>query len=307
MKKQFIFIILFFAVYNVFPQLYFGDQDYVYYYVDLKNDSASLEMFKDNLSSVEKKSYEILYKRSGEVLFANAQNKIIKQKNKLYLLHQELGSNKIIKVKLDLCQTDVREGLRMESHYHLRKVQLEKLKDSLAGSTSKSTFTLEKSIDWNSSAAYIADLDRTFDSLSRKITRKADANAVRAYAIMDSIPQREASELLEYLKKAKYEYYYGQSLIYRIGVNRPEVLIAFLNRNPERQDEILKVIREHKYYREIIASVKSWPEKTPVKKEIEKQKRKRQWKDARYNTGLKVLLGVQAVVIIGVILFFATK
>ena len=290
-----------------FGQLYFGDVNYVYYYVDLKKDSATIEMFKDNLNSIEKRGFERLGKGNGNILFSNTSSKVVEQKGKYYLLRQEKGRKKLNKIKLNLCETDVREGLRMEAHYCAKKDQLEHLEDSLAGLSGRSSYSLERSVDWSASEAYIAYLDQTFDSLSKKISKKADPNAVRTYAIMDSIKLKEPKELFDHLKKAKFEFYYGQTLIFQLGVHRPEILISYLSKNPDKKPEVLKVIRDHKYFREIIAGVHAWPEKSPIKPEIEKQKRKRVWRDARAKTGLKVLIGVEVAVILGVILFFATK
>jgi hypothetical protein len=307
MRRLFTLVLAFITA-NAFSQLYFSDKKDVYYYVELNKDSAHVEVYKDFIYSVAKWDDVMLFtKGQGEVLFTSENNKIVKDKNSLYLLHKETPGKNVLRLKLVQAPRDDREGLRMESHYCMRKDQLYKLEDSLAGLTGKSTYTLNRDKDWTSSAGYIKELDKVFDSLSRKITRKADANAVRTYAIMDSLPQMSASDLLEYLKKAKFEYYYGQTLLYRMGTQRPEVLIAFLNKHPERKEEVLTAIRDHKYYKEIIASVKSWPEKTPVKKEIEKQKRKRMARDGAFRSLYFGLIAIEAVVIIGLIAFFVTR
>lgn len=305
--RKCLLILLSLLSFHAFSQLYIGYKAAVYYWVDLKKDSVHVEIFKDHSSFLEKLDDEVLKTQGmNKVLFWSSRNKILNQKNTLYLVNKD-ASGKEQRIKLQQASKDDRENLRMESYYSFKNTEINTLQDSLAGSNGKSAFTLEKNMDWSTSSDYFKAVDKAAAELSKKINAKADPTALSFYKIMDSVPTMSASDLLEYVGKAKYEFYYGKTLLYRVGVHRPEVLVAHMNKNPSNYDQILLTIKDHKYYKEIIEGVHSWPEKSKAKKDIEKQKRKRMMKDGAYRNLFKGLIVAEVAIVIGLIAFFVSK
>ncbi len=289
-----------------FSQLYFADRSNVYYYVDIRGDSARIEIFKDHLYVLDKKADEMLAKNSsGNILFGS-QNKIVKHKKDLYLIYKEPLSKELLKVKLEPCMKDIREKLRKEAYYCLKGAELSKLQDSLAGPSHRSDYSINRSVDSTSSSEYFKITNAIVDSLSKEIKTQADPTAQYFYSDMDSLYLLKQTEIFALLKKARYDFHYGQCLLYNVASVRPEILIAYVDKNLPNKPLVLKTIRDHAYFREINSKVKASSIQTYAKSEILKQKRKRIIRD-KAGRGTIAGLIIGEIALIAVLVIVALK
>jgi hypothetical protein len=306
MKNIFLLILICFTL-SGFSQLYFGDKHNTYYYVEIKGDSAHLEVFKDELYSVYKTDETTLNKNQDPNIPFGSYHKIIKSKDKLNLLYKNASSNDVTKIELRIAPKDNRELLRKEAYYCKKNKTLSDLQDSLAGPTHRSTYTIERNNDSTvSSRDYIKSTDLIMDSLSKQIVAAADKTALSFYADIDSLYALRPNDIFNLLNKAKYEFHYGRSLVYSTATMRPEVLIQFVDKNTVNKPTILRVIRDHRYHDAIIAKVKAYPVESYAKSEIIKQKRRKTIKD-RAGKGVFAALIVAEIGLIAALIITALK
>lgn len=290
MKNLFLLIFSFFT-FNTFAQLYFGDKKDTYYYVEIKGDSARLEVFKDQLYTVYKTDEVTLAKSQDLNVMFGSFHKIVKMKGKMNLLYKNSATNGVIKVELAPCPKDNREALRKEAYYCKKSKELANLQDSLAGPSHRSTFSLERNPDNSyTSAEYIRFTDQLMDTLTKQIIAAADKTALAFYKDIDSIYVLRPNDLINLLNKAKYEFHYATSLVYATAAARPDVLISFVDKNGPNKPIVLKTIRDHKYHNIIISKVKAYPQESYAKSEILKQKRRKNVKEGSGKGAIAALI-----------------
>jgi hypothetical protein len=279
MKKTLLLILSFFSL-SSSAQLLFGDKHDTYYYVELKGDSARLEVFKDQLYTITKTNDITLGKNQDPNVPYGSSPKIIKVKGKMVLLYNEDPSKEIAKIELQAAPKDNREALRKEAYYCKKSRELTNIQDSLAGPSHRSNYSIERNTDADvASADYIRSVDLLMDTLTKMITTAADKTALSYYKDIDSIYVLRTNDIFSLLNKAKYEFYYGQALVYTTATARPEVLIQYIDKYSANKPLILKVIRDHKYHDGIISRIKAYPSESYAKSEILKQTRRKNVKD----------------------------
>jgi hypothetical protein len=299
--KNTLFLILTCFNLSGFAQLFLGDKNNTYHYVELKGDSAHLEIFKDQLYSLIKIHDEVLTKSQDSTMPYGSSNKVIKQKNKYYLLYKPSTSNDVTKIELKPCLKDIRESLRKEAYFCQKNQELSQLQDSLAGPAQRSTYSLTRNTDTIPSKEYIRITDQLMDSLSKEVIASADKTAQSFYKDMDSIYNMKQNEIFNLLNKAKYEYHYGRSLVYTTATVRPEILISFIEKNNTNKLIVLRTIRDHKYLKGIITKVKAYPVDTYGKAEILKQNRKRNVRESAGRAAFAGLILAEIALIAGLI------
>ncbi len=307
MKNTLIVIISFLSL-NSSAQLLFGDKKDTYYYLDIKGDSARLEVFQDQLYTIYKIDETTLNKgQEQNILFYGSGHKIVKIKGKMNLLYKNALTNEILKIELLPTPKDNRESLRKEAYYCKKSKELTNLQDSLAGPSHRSTFSIDRNPDNSySSAEYIRFTDQLMDTLTKQIASAADKTALAFYKDVDSIYTLTPTEIYSLLNKAKYEFYYSSAFVYAVAVARPEVLISFVDKNSPNKLFVLKSIRDHKYHDAIIAKVKAYPVDSYAKSEILKQKRNNTMR-SKAGKGAFVALIVAEVGLIAALIIAALK
>lgn len=307
MKNAFLILICCFSL-NLSAQLLFGDKKDTYYYLDIKGDSARLEVFQDQLYAIYKIDEITLNKGLEQnVLFFGSNHKIVRIKGKMNLLYRKALTNETLKIELLPAPKDNRESLRKEAYYCKKSKELANLQDSLAGPSHRSTFSIERNPDNSySSAEYIRFTDQLMDTLTKQIISAADKTALAFYRDIDSIYTLTPNEIYTLLNKAKYEFHYGGALVYATAIARPDILISFVDKNSPNKLFVLKAIRDHKYHDAIISKVKAYPVDSYAKSEILKQKRNKSVR-SKAGKGAFVALIVAEVGLIAALIIAALK
>ena len=100
------------------------------------------------------------------------------------------------------------------------------------------------------------------------------------------------------LAEAKYNFYYSDYFLRKLAEAKPEVLIAYIDKNPPNKKTVLKAIKNHRYLKEIVANVKKTEIDTKAKKLIKRQKTKQNIEDVAIATGIITLLVGEVVLIV---------
>jgi hypothetical protein len=291
MMKKILFLFLFLYSYQVFSQLYTAiEKGPIFYgklFVNINKDSAHVEIFETEYPDfcfIKKDEFLLSSNTSKDTCFVGKQTKLLKRRNDYYLIYKNNNSNKTKEIKLELCQNDERKTYRNNAYATKKRICLHKLEDSLSGPGGFINVNVNNTIrsipDSNATDSTYRELvDHFSDSLLNRILMLKDPIVDYYYKVSDSIDKLDTAEINKLLLNASYDYAYGQYFLYKLSVKRPAFLVSYIDINPPNKKSLLKAIRHHNNYKEIIKEVKNTKPNTKGKKEIVRQKFNRNCED----------------------------
>ena len=277
-KVKLIITILFFST-HLFSQLYTAKKGCFIIYVDIKGDTARKEIFSDNhhVRLISLIDDELLFKKKNDTIYSHSTSYIINKKTKYTLNTKILGRNK--KIILQKCKEDHRDLFRKQGYQKRRLLALYQLHDSISYKNDSLSYGIVKPLSsfntYNLSYnVFVKMCDSLADSIKSIFVRRQDPNINYLYQKADSINSLDSLSIYMFLEGLDYQRYYAKYFLYKLSEKKPELLISYINRNPNNKNKILYAIRYHKKLEEIIQNIKQVPISCRGKKEIQKQKSK---------------------------------
>ncbi len=305
MKKIYLVLLILLLSNNIFAQLYYAHRGGRDYYLEIFQDSAHLEIFCFPPASNYVKLYdEILYSENkvNNVLFIGKQYQISKKENDLYLADKT--QKKVEKIKLETGKLDRREK---NAHLEYIESQLDEIQDSLSGPFGSNEYKTGRIAGLINADEYLYDdytklVNHIKDTMVMNMLKSKDPETDFFYNILDSLSYVDSNLVYNLLSNVNFNGFYGKKLIYKLALQKPEYLINYVDKNPENKDSLLLAIREHKNNREIHENIKKTPGKSVGRKEILKQKTKREAGNIA-TTGLfgVVVVAELSVLVLGII------
>ncbi|MFA7274051.1 MAG: hypothetical protein WC044_09285 [Crocinitomicaceae bacterium] len=294
-------------------QLYEGKKSGFKFFVEVFADSAKVEVFRNYYLY----RYEFAYKEGEEILvgqsntdtlFRGIQNQLYKKKKTFYLKSSFNGKDVFI-VKLSDCKYDSRDLLRKKAYSSRQMHQLNRLQDSLSH-PNQTEFTdvtsafYQLNRDSGSFEAYALRTNRCADSLREMIILSSRSAAVdRYYEVGLSLDTADSSEVFKLLENANYQYEYARYFVFTLSQVKPDWLIQYVDKNPANKESLLKNIKNHPHFKEIHQKVKESSMNLNGRKEILKQKRKRNTSNVAVGALSVTIVLAEVALVVGLIIW----
>lgn len=280
MKLLLIFIFSILSGFSSSAQLYFAKKGWTFYYAEITGDSARVEVFSSYryFTHLESDEYIKLENEETKSLSAEKQNRLIKSNEKVNLLHKI--RNKYDKAKLKPIEVDNRDHFRKEAYSTRKANEVHKFGDSLSVENRFSYYALHFSLEKLPLNEYIHEVDRKVDSAKTSIIQSKDSLVTYYYNMADNLEEIDPAQAFDLLSKADYKKAYGKYLIREMAMKKPALLIQYINKKPINRKPILRTIRQHDKFKEIVSQVKAEPGKSKGKRLLVKQKFNRHLSDA---------------------------
>ncbi len=129
--------------------------------------------------------------------------------------------------------------------------------------------------------------------MTEEICHLKNPNIDLYYQKSDSITKLDTIEIYNLLSNSNYKFQYGNFILHKIAIDRPEILIAYIDLEPLNEKLVLRTIRNHNNFKEITKNVKETELSTKGKKKILKQKTKRILADIGVGTAYVTIILVE--------------
>lgn len=281
LKPLLIFLLLFSG--NAFSQLYFGNKNHCNFYVEMTKEGAHVEAFRYFHYSIGKRADEHLLPSTNakSTIFKGPQSQILKTNNKYFLLYKFPNKKKAVEIELTISPTDPREEIRKKAYLADKIRYLRRFEDSLSGAQVTLNMPIREPFRFindsgQTSGDYARLIDSVSDSLITKIIELKDPSVNYFYSRIDSLQYLDTMTVYSLLEKTNYTFFYSQYILQKIALEKPGLLIRYLDKKPTNKKTVLRTIKYHRALDEIVNKVKESPLKTKGKREIVRQKAKRQ-------------------------------
>lgn len=276
-----------------FSQLYGNYRSNVIYFVQVTCDSARVEAFYNSYPDFDFKAISCLLpvfvdKKLNNI--ADYQDIVILKNNTYYLKLHQTKSGKFFKMRLKPYEnkSDELEALRKSSYSTSKRIECGRLYDSLIGknyldiSINNSFRAIDsKGNDYNK---YVYLTDSVCNVIQNQIFAHANPIAVEYNQKCDSIQHLEECELNRLIENADYELRSSNYFLQQLALKRPRDLVNYIALNSAKRKTVLKAIRNHNDYKEMITNIKRSTTKSDARKAILRQKNMRELTDASIAT-----------------------
>jgi hypothetical protein len=290
-----------------FSQGFRGESGDKTYFVEIKNDSALVEAYYYKRPDFVIKYFDAIVALNDK----NSENKVqLLKKGLQYVLEvRKPNSTQFEKVRLKSDESRSGRILRNNSYSSEKRMLVGKLADSLSGPQEyirvdvHNTYRkIDNHLEEND---YKARVDNITDSLTAEIHRLKSPSIDSIYQKFDAVAQLDSAVIVSFLSTEEYRHHYSRHILHNIAIERPELLIAYLDTKPSNKKRILSSIKYSPRLEEITRSVKNTELSSKGKKKIIRQKSNRTMGDilagAAYAT--IVLAEVAGLVALGVWIF----
>lgn len=314
--KKLLLLFIFFSAFQAKSQLfnaYKSNQIFLSYrlFVEVTKDSVIVEIFSRSYPHFTDSVYSEVLKpdnKIDEIIFAGKNTELLIDRGVNYLLfrkncfkgYEAKRFNKK-KIKLRLAEVDERNSFRKSAYKNNISERLRNLGDSLAVNYSND---LLHKVDIKDTLPYIEFrrlMDIVSDSVEKTILMAKMPEVEMYYSVSDSIEKADTALVFRMLAEAKYNLRYSDYFLRKLAAAKPEVLIAYIDKNPPNKKTVLKAIKNHRFIKEIVANVKKTDSNTKGNKLIKRQKPKHNIEEIATATGLITLVVGEIVLIV---LFF---
>lgn len=275
-RQSFIIVVITFCSKSVYSQLFVGGK-HLKFFVEITPDSAHVESYYSwRYHPVTRMSDECLVKNTNlsDTLYHGENVQLLKTRNGYLLLSH--SNKKTSKIPLESCTFEARDQQRKATYLGIKQGVLDQLVDSLADSydfrNSLDDYLLEDVNDSLELNAYKQELDRVFYKEQKRIISSTSLRVSHYYNVAHSINETDSMELFTLLDSADYFMSYGQYLLFQLSQENPALLVRYLDQEPENRRSLLRAIRHHPHYRQILASVKTVEGNTAGKRKVLRQK-----------------------------------
>lgn len=141
-------------------------------------------------------------------------------------------------------------------------------------------------------------IDIAADSVEKTILIAKKPEVEMYYSVSDTIDKADTALLFRMLAEAKYNLRYSDYFLRKLAAAKPEVLIAYIDKNPPNKKTVLRAIKYHRFIKEIVANVKKSDINTKGKKLIKRQKTKQNIEDIAIASGAIALVVGEIVLIV---------
>jgi len=244
--------------------------------VEITPDSAYVESYLRNSQTglIYNFSNELLVKNSSDASYQGKKIQLKKTRDGYTLLNQ--SNKKVFRGQLVSCTSNVRDMQRNGAYLTSKINALDELEDSLADSYafihSINSFLLREVNDSLELNEYKLKVDQRFHEFQKTIISSENPRVNHYYKTAHSINETDSIELFSLLDSANYNFLYGQYLVYQLSQENPAILIRYLDQKPENRRSLLRAIRHHSNYEQILDSVKTVEPKTAGKRKVLRQK-----------------------------------
>lgn len=306
MRLLLICLITFFAL-QANAQVYSAYKASMIYFVEIKKDSAKVEIYDDSHTRFVHKSFD-------DFIAMNATNphKLIELEVRKgnYILKVRKDTNKRFK-KIHLKSAASVDGKTLRNQYYLSHTStlMLKLLDSLSGPNSRiyvDIYDRYRKVNINlTDNEYQTLVDKITDSLKVEINHLKNPSIDVYYQKSNSISKLDTLEIYNLLSKSNYKFTYSNYLLHKIAIARPEVLVAYIDTKPSNEKLVLRAIRDHRNFKEITKNVKETALSSKGKRKIVKQKSKRIISDISLGTAYLsiILVEIAALTALGIWIF----
>ena len=311
MRKFLILVLIGLVASNqAISQLYIGHKGWRNCFVEINKDSAHVEIFSVSPPDFTAKNCdEILFSINNvsDACFEGRSTKIIKNRS-YYLFYKPNYRKRPYKIKLKSCTNDNRKKFRNEAYASDKRIMIRNLNDSLSGPKSIAHLDINNPIrrvtqNHLSDSNFVDLVDSVSDSLIKIILTTKDSLVDYYYIMSDSINKLDSINIYKLLANGAYNYPFEKYFMYRLSLTRPDYLIRYVDKDPVNKKSLLKAIRNHNNYKEIIKKVKETPLKSTGKKEIQKQKAKRIMTDFAIGTAYVSIILSEVALLTGIIIW----
>lgn len=279
-RQVVIFIFCVFCFKSAYSQFYVGGKEEKFY-AEITPDSAHIESYSGSryYRIFDQKMSEILLKneRKSDTLYCGKIHQILKTKKGYFLLTRS-ENNSLSKIPLIRCTSKPRDLERKKAHLGLRNAALNQLVDSLGefySSYYRDDYLLDDvndSLEWNK---YKEEIDLLYFKEFERIISSTNPLVTHYYKIANSITETDSVELLTLLDSMDFSSNCEKYFLFQLSQKNPALLIWYLDQEPKNERSVLRAIRHHWKYKQIISSVKAIEPTTKGKRKILKQKSKR--------------------------------
>ena len=313
MKKLFL-LFIFLSAFQAKSQLftvYDSKHMFLFYrlFVDVTKDSVIVEIFSCSYPNFTDSVYTEVLKpdnKISDIKFAGKNTELMIDRGDYYLLFkkncfQDYETLKYFnkkKIKLNLAQTNERNSFLKSAYKNKISERLRNLGDSLGVNYSRNFLYIDDNKDTLTIYEHRTAIDLIADTIERFILKNKMPEAEMYYCVSDSIEKADTALIFRMLAEAKYNFYYSDYFLRKLAAAKPEVLIAYIDKNPPNKKTVLKAIKNHRYLKEIVANVKKTEIDTKAKKLIKRQKTKQNIEDVAIATGIITLLVGEIVLIV---------
>lgn len=276
MKHILILLFTFFSV-QAHSQLYKANKGWRVCFAEINNDSAHIEIYYNSPPDFIVKSFDAVIPLNDTDL--NKPVELNVRKDNYILKVRKHNGKRFEKMHLKSCDSVDRTNFRNKSYSSYKRIQMMKLQDSLSGPDTLIRLDVNniyREVNANvAEKVYTERVDEITDSLTAIIYHFKNSSIDLYYQKADSITKLDTIEINNLLSNSNYELYYSNYLLYKIALDRPEILIGYIDTKPLNEKLVLRKIRNHNNFKEITKNVKEAELSTKGKKKIVKQKSKR--------------------------------
>ena len=313
MKKLFL-LFIFLSAFQAKSQLFtaYDSKQFFFFhrlFVDVTKDSVIVEIFSRSYPGFTDSVYTEILKpdnKISDIKFAGKNTELMIDRGDYYLLFrknsfQENENLKILnkkKIKLSLAQTNERISFIKSAYRNKISERLRKLGDSLGVNYSGNFLYIDDNKDTLTIIEHRKAIDLIADTIEKYILKNKMPEAEMYYCVSDSIEKADTALVFRMLAEAKYNLQYSGYFLRKLAASKPEVLIAYIDKNPPNKKNVLKAIKNHIYLKEIVANVKQTDLNAKGKKLIKRQKTKQNIENIAMATGIITLLVGEIVLIV---------
>lgn len=306
MKNILILFLTFFSI-QAYSQIYKANKGWENYFVEIKNDSIHIEKYYYSYPDFVIKSFDEVIPLN-DTKFNNTV--VLKLMNNNYILKfRENIEKRFKKLHLKPYEAIGRTSIRNRYYSSHKRDEMIILQDSLSDPEiliNMDINNIYRKVDVNlNEKEYSKRVDKITDSLTYEINKLKNSKIDLFYQKLDSITKLDSTEIYNLLSSSNYKFKYSKSLLQKIAFERPEILISYIDTEPENEKLVLRSIKNHHNFKEITKSVKNTKLSTKGKKKIVKQKTKRILTDIGLGTAyITIILGELAgLIAIGIWIF----
>ena len=312
--KKLLLLFIFLSAFQAKSQLftaYKSNQIFLSYrlFVEVTKDSVIVEVFSRSYPHFTDSVYSEVLKpddKISDIKFAGKNTELLIDRGDYYLLfrkncfleYETLKYFNKKKIKLGLAEVDERNSFRKSAYKNKISERLRNLGDSL--DVNYSNDLLHK-VDTNDALPYTEFhrlIDIAVDTVEKTILMAKKPEIEMYYSVSDSIEKTDTTLLFRMLAEAKYNLRYSDYFLRKLAAAKPEVLIAYIDKNPPNKKTVLRAIKYHRFIKEIVANVKKADINTKGKKLIKRQKTKQNIEDIAIASGAIALVVGEIVLIV---------
>lgn len=259
-------------------------------------DSIRLDVYTLEPDFTKFESTHLLMKSSDEVQILDSKkshygtNKIIANQTGDFLwvsLLDTTNGKEKHELKLFPVDPNLSSTLKKGDYYSHKSKQLELLEDSLSCAMNNESIALlfnddRVAYDSVSYAEYTKSVNFIGDSLMHDFILKSEPVTGPYYRAIRNMTGTNSDMLIQLLDSADFSYTYAKRFLNAIACEQPNALIQYVDLKKTNEKNVLKAIRRHDNYKEIIAHIKAASKeetygKTKILKQEKKRENKRIW------------------------------